>query len=89
MINDLTPKKQQPVQPAQETRQILPEYGIGERVIFNDGNNDIVYVSGIILRGSGQYTYLVSERGNESEVRGCELFKWDDLPDAEEDEEEA
>ena len=84
MINDLTPKQK----PAQETRQILPEFGIGERVIFNDGNNDIVYVSGIILRGAGLYTYLVSERGNETEVRGCELFKWDDFPDAEEDEDE-
>ena len=86
MINDLTPKKQEPVQVAQETRQILPEFGIGERVIFNNGNNDIIYVSGIILRGSGQYTYLVSDMGNETEVRGYELFKWDDLPDAEEDE---
>jgi hypothetical protein len=84
MINDLTPKQQ----PVQETRQILPEFGIGECVIFNDGNNDIVYVSGIIIRAGGQFTYLVSERGNEVEVRGCELFKWADLPDAEEDEDE-
>jgi hypothetical protein len=84
MINDLTPRKQDAIQ---ETRQILPEFGIGERVIFNDGNNYIIYVSGIIMRGGGQFTYLVSDRGNETEVRGYELFKWDDLPDAEEDDE--
>lgn len=72
MINDLPMRKPDAHKP--ELIQILPTYGIGDRVCFNDGVNDIAYVSGVIIRGAGLFTYLVSEKGVETEVRDFEIF---------------
>lgn len=80
MINDLPPRK--------ETQSMIPEFGIGERVAMDNGTTDIYYVTGIIVRGAGLFTYLVSDRGSETEVRDFEIIKWDDLPDADEEDED-
>lgn len=71
-----------------EAKQVLPKFGIGERVAMNNGTTDIYYVTGIIMRGAGMFTYLVSDRGAETEVREFEICSWDDLPDADEEDDE-
>ena len=73
MINDL------PIRKPVEVKQIVPTFGIGERVCFNDGVNDIAYVSGIIVRGAGVFTYLVAEKGVETEVREYEILPYGDV----------
>lgn len=67
---------------------IIPQYAIGERVFFDDGSRAIGYVTGIIIRGEGMFTYLVSEKGMESEVRDFELTPYVEPKGDEEDEEE-
>jgi len=85
MINDLPMRK--PDVPKPELIPIIPCYGIGDRVCYNDGVNDIAYVSGIIIRGAGMFTYLVSEKGMETEVRDFEILGHEHF--VSEDEEEA
>jgi hypothetical protein len=80
MINDLPPRK--------EAQAMVPEFGIGEAVVFTDGTVDILHVTGIVVRGAGLFTYLVSDRGHEVEVRDFQICSYDSLPDAEDEEDE-
>lgn len=73
--------------PVIELQPILPKFGVGECVVFKDGTKSVLYVTGIIIRGAGLFTYLVSEHGSEMEVRDFEVVSYDSLPDNEEDDE--
>jgi hypothetical protein len=86
MINDYLNKQIPPQPPVVELQPILPKFGIGECVVFKDGTTAVLYVTGIIIRGAGLFTYLVSEHGSEMEVRDFEVCSYDSLPDAEDDE---
>jgi hypothetical protein len=87
MINDYLNKQIPPQPPAPvELQPIVPLFGIGECVVFKDGTTAVLYVTVIIIRGAGLFTYLVSEHGSEMEVRDFEICSYDSLPDAEDDE---
>lgn len=87
MINDYLNKQIPPQPPAPvELKPIVPLFGIGECVVFKDGTKSVLYVTGIVVRGAGLFTYIVSEHGGEMEVRDFEICSYDSLPDAEDDE---
>jgi hypothetical protein len=89
MINDLPMRKPNSNESESQvtvSAPIIPHYGIGERVFFDDGSKDIGYVTGIIIRGTGMFTYLVSEKGMESEVRDFELTPYVEPKDDDEGE---
>lgn len=89
MIPDYLNKRNPQQPPAKvEATPVVPKFGIGERVVMDNGTTDIYYVTGIIVRGAGLFTYLVSDRGAETEVREFEICSWEDLPDADEEDDE-
>ena len=89
MIPDYLNKRipPQPPDPV-ELEPILPKFGISECVVFKDGTTAVLYVTGIIIRGAGLFTYLVSEHGSEMEVRDFEVCSYDSLPDADTEDDE-
>jgi len=89
MIPDYLNKRNPPQPPAPtELKPIVPQFGIGECVVFKDGTTAVLYVTGIVIRGAGLFTYLVSEHGGEMEVRDFEICSYDSLPDADEEDDE-
>lgn len=88
MIPDYLNKRTPPQLPMVELQPILPKFGIGECVVFKDGTTAVLYVTGIIIRGAGLFTYLVSEHGSEMEVRDFEVCSYDSLPDADTEDDE-
>ena len=89
MIPDYLNKRNLPQPPASvELKPVIPQFGIGECVVFKDGTTAVLYVTGIIVRGAGLFTYLVSEHGSEMEVRDFEICSYDSLPDAYEEDDE-